>query len=133
MVADFREDKRDHGGAMDYIRKIMRALFVMIICALIGSCSGMTRKTVSEVSDHYRECKDIKSLKYLSNRVSLGMPRSEIESMLGNPDDTMPNGAYSVSYITHERTMLGDSFYVLTIHYDTNNLVSGYSLGVADE
>ena len=100
----------------------------LLFIILLISCNNNLEK----LSVEYKTEKTIKSLRKLSNALEIGMTSEDIEKLFGTPDQFIKEER-RYTYITHERTKMGDSFYVLEIRFNENKRLSNYILSIADE
>ena len=107
----------------------IRSGAIILFCALVllSSCTS-----VEQASRHHRSHRNYDSLKILHNQLYIGMPRAEVESLLGEPDYSPIDGQY---YYASDRTVdWGDSTatYTLVVVYDAipygeDEIVSEYT------
>lgn len=83
---------------VDRITSIFFAAVVLTGCSI-----GLS--SVEYAGEHYKDHRDFASLETLVNSFHMGMPRSEVERLLGEPDYSPIDGQY---YYSSDRTVFSD-------------------------
>ena len=99
---------------------------IILVCA----CNSYD---INKVSKNYKTHKDIRSLKILAEHVKKGQTKDYILELCGEPNCFSDELSNKLCYLTNERTTFGNSFYVLSILFDSDDKVASFSLNIADE
>ena len=61
----------------------VKVLLTVVILPCLAGCTGAR---LERASTSYKSARDYDSLKYIAERLHQGMPRAEVEALLGSPD-----------------------------------------------
>lgn len=97
-------------------------LFGMLFLTVLILIWNSPLFAVKRISAHYKKHQDFVSLEKLTGRLKLGMPRKEVEGLLGEP--TYCPAAHTCYYAS-DRADEGDSVISLAVDYILHSSIDG--------
>src|SRR5207245_1238273 len=81
-----------------------RAILVLLSLAFALSCASPLESAIAK----YRQNRDYQSLQVIERNLHEGMPRADVERLLGPPDYSPTDGQYVYSSNQHSRVLVVD-------------------------